>query len=40
VLWLVFAGQLMGEALGWDDAMLALGALYPPYFRQGCGGRR
>ena len=27
VLWLVFAGQLVGEALGYDNAIFALGAL-------------
>jgi hypothetical protein len=35
VLWIVSGFQLLGKMQGWDETMLALGALYPPYFRQG-----
>jgi rhomboid protease GluP len=35
VLWIVSGVQLLGKTQGWDETMLALGSLYPPYFRQG-----
>jgi len=35
VLWIVFGVQVLAKTQGWEDAMFALGSLYPPYFRQG-----
>jgi len=35
VLWIVSGVQLLGKMQGWGETMLALGCLYPPYFKQG-----
>lgn len=35
VLWVVSGVQFLGKMQGWEEAMFALGSLYPPYFRHG-----
>lgn len=35
VLWIVFGVQFLAKTRGLEDAMFALGALYPPYFQRG-----
>lgn len=35
VLWIVSGVQFLARTQGWEEAMFALGSLYPPYFRHG-----